>query len=81
MTVKIKADVRDAIVEEFKNKRPINELATAYGYPAATISRALADAGVHSLSNYKTAQEHTLLEVLRKRGITNVSELRLRYPE
>ena len=76
MAVKIPKDTLQAIVDDFTiNNLTIGEISTMYGYSTSSVSRALADAGVHSLSNYKTKEEDRMCQLLQAKGIRTAAEL------
>lgn len=52
------------------------ELALQYNCAPVTIRRALAEAGVLKLKNYKTAKEDALLHFLTSQGLDDISRLR-----
>ena len=76
MAVKIPKDTLQAIVDDFTiNKLTIGEISTMYVYSTSSVSRALADAGVLSLSNYKTKEEDRMCQLLQAKGIRTAVEL------
>ena len=75
MAVKVPNAIKEEIVAAFENKVTIGEIATRYGYSTSTVSRMLADAGVHTLSNYKTKEEARMCELLHIKGIRTAADL------
>lgn len=63
------------IANEHKNGRSFDEIAVDTGMSTQNVKRALAEAGVFSLSWYKTKNEQDMLDSLQSIGITNDKEL------
>lgn len=64
------------IANEFKANRSISEIATDTGMSSQNVKRALCEAGLMSVSWYKTADEQAMLEYLKLMGITNLTKLK-----
>lgn len=69
MAVKMRTDLADAIVDEFRAGTSITDISGKFLLPATKISRLLADRGEHTLSNYKTKEEFEMLKSLYARNI------------
>lgn len=65
------------IKQEYKSGRTIQEIATDTGISISNIKRALAEAGVLTLSWYKTNEENAMLEYLKQNNVTTLQELKL----
>ena len=64
------------IVDEFvRCERTYEELAIDTGLSVATIKRALSEAGELDLSWHKSAEQHAMLQHLRAKGITTLTQL------
>ena len=69
MAVKMRTDLADAIVDEFRAGTSITDISSKFLLPATKISRLLAYRGEHTLSNYKTKEEFEMLKSLYARNI------------
>lgn len=65
------------IKQEYKSGRTVQEIATDTGISISNIKRALAEAGVLTLSWYKTNEENAMLEYLKQNNVTTLQELKL----
>lgn len=65
----------DWIVLNYNQGRTIEELTLDTGRSEATIKRALSEAGVMDLSWHKSAEQHRMLQYLRTKNITNLTQL------
>lgn len=63
------------IANEFQSNRTVQEIAIDTGMSKQNVKRALAEAGLLTLSWYKTSEENKMLIALASKGISNVKEL------
>lgn len=63
------------IANEFQSNRTVQEIAIDTGMSKQNVKRALAEAGLLTLSWYKTNEENKMLIALASKGISNVKEL------
>lgn len=66
----------NAIAELFKSGKTVAQIAEHKNMSRQNIKRALAEAGLMTLSWYKTSNEIAMLNYLRGMGINNLIELR-----
>lgn len=63
------------IVNEYQAGRTTQEIAIDTGMSRQNVKRALAEAGLLTLSWYKTSEENKMLIALASKGISNVTQL------
>lgn len=76
MAIKLTSKEIDWIANEFKNKRTIDEIAVDTGMSKQNVKRALCEAGLMTVSWYKTKNEIFMLNYLKGMGINNLEQLR-----
>ena len=72
--MRLNAEQIDWISSEFQAGREIEEISIDTGLSVPTIKRALSESGDIDLSWHKTKEQHKILQYLRSRGITKLSQ-------
>ena len=77
MTVKLNKDEINYIARAYLSNYTIEEISVETGVGSQNVKRALAEAGVLTLSWYKTNEENAMLEYLKQNNVTTLQELKL----
>ena len=77
MTVKLNQDEINYIARAYLSNYTIEEISVETGVGSQNVKRALAEAGVLTLSWYKTNEENAMLEYLKQNNVTTLQELKL----
>ena len=77
MTVKLNQDEINYIARAYLSNYTIEEISVETGVGSQNVKRALAEAGVLTLSWYKTHEENAMLEYLKQNNVTTLQELKL----
>ena len=65
------------IKQEYETNSTIQDIVFDTGMSVSNVKRALAEAGVLTLSWYKTNEENAMLEYLKQNNVTTLEELKL----
>ena len=77
MTVKLNKDEINYIARAYLSNYTIEEISVETGVGKQNVKRALCEAGVLTLSWYKTNEENAMLEYLKQNNVTTLQELKL----
>lgn len=77
MTVKLNKDEINYIARAYLSNYTIEEISIETGVGSQNVKRALCEAGVLTLSWYKTHEENAMLEYLKQNNVTTLQELKL----
>lgn len=72
--MRLNAQQIDWISSEFQAGREVDEISIDTGLSVPSIKRALSEAGDIDLAWHKSKEQHKILQYLRSRGITKLSQ-------
>lgn len=72
--MRLNAQQIDWISSEFQAGREVDEISIDTGLSVPSIKRALSEAGDLDLAWHKSKEQHKILQYLRSRGITKLSQ-------
>lgn len=72
--MRLNAEQIDWISSEYQAGREIEEISIDTGLSVPSIKRALSEAGDIDLAWHKSKEQHKILQYLRSRGITKLSQ-------
>lgn len=77
MSIKLTPAEIQWIQQEYEEGSTVQDIAFDTGMSVSNVKRALAEAGVLTLSWYKTNEENAILEYLKQNNVTTLQELQL----